>query len=164
MSGAHGDCQPGWQSPTHGRETTEVVTRFGVLGIGSTLLAVYWSQHVASRDAHYRKAPAMINIRKAAVSALLSGGLALAGLGVAAGTAHADGPYHWCPGNPKNMPYVPNGDIDWDWSICHTWYPAAYGTGNVTMQGRPTSIWDGDNPPPEVTYRQQCPPIAFMCP
>jgi len=67
----------------------------------------------------------MASLRKIAVSALLSGGLALAGLGVAAGTAHADGPYHWCPGDPKNMPYVPNGEIDWDWSICHTWYPAA---------------------------------------
>lgn len=73
-------------------------------------------------------------------------------------------PHRWCPGNPKNMPYVVNGLIDWDWNICHTWYPTNYGMGNVTMQGRPTSIWDGDNPPIEAITRRECPPIAFMCP
>ena len=64
--------------------------------------------------------------------ALLSGGLAVAGLGLAPGTAHADGPHDWCPGNPKNMPYVPNSMIDWVWNVCHTWYATNYGMGNVT--------------------------------
>ncbi|OBK53985.1 hypothetical protein [Mycobacterium sp. 1081908.1] len=96
--------------------------------------------------------------------ALLSGGLAAAGLGLGEGIAHADGPHRWCPGNPKNMPYVVNDLIDWDWNVCHTWYPTNYGMGNVTSQGRPMSIWDGDNPPPEAITPRGCPPIAFMCP
>lgn len=104
------------------------------------------------------------NVKKAAAGALLSGCLGLATLGLGSGVAHADGPHRWCPGDPKNMPYVVNQYIDWDWNVCHTWWPANYGYGNVTMQGRPTSIWDGDNPPPEAVEPRQCPPIAFMCP
>ena len=96
--------------------------------------------------------------------ALLSGGLGLAALGLGAGTAHADGPHHWCPGDPKNMPYVVNGDLDWDWNVCHTWYATNYGQGNISIAGRPTAIWDGDNPPPDAITRRVCPPIAFMCP
>jgi hypothetical protein len=102
-------------------------------------------------------------VKTFATGALMSC-LGVAAFGLGAGTAHADGPYRWCPGDPKNMPYVVNQYIDWDWSVCHTWYPANYGYGNVTMQGRPTSIWDGDNPPPEAITPRQCPPIAFMCP
>jgi len=102
-------------------------------------------------------------VKTFAATALMSClGLATPGLG--AGAAHADGPHRWCPGDPKNPPYVVNQYIDWDWSVCHTWWPANYGYGNVTMQGRPTSIWDGDNPPPEAVTPRQCPPIAFMCP
>jgi hypothetical protein len=96
--------------------------------------------------------------------ALLLGGLGLAALGLGAGTAHADGPHHWCPGDPKNMPYVVNDQLDWDWNVCHTWYSTNYGQGNITMAGRPTSIWDGDNPPPDAITPRVCPPIAFMCP
>jgi hypothetical protein len=95
-------------------------------------------------------------------------GVAVLGSGgfLSSGTARADTmePHRWCPGNPKNMPYVVNSLIDWDWNVCHTWYPTNYGMGNVTSQGRPTAIWDGDNPPIEAITRHQCPPIAFMCP
>jgi hypothetical protein len=45
-------------------------------------------------------------------------------LGFGAGAAHADGPHRWRPGDPKNMPFVVNSDLDWDWSVCHTWYSA----------------------------------------
>jgi hypothetical protein len=103
-------------------------------------------------------------LKRILAGALLSGGVAVAGLGMGAGTAQADGPHHWCPGNPKNMPYAPNAFVDWDWNVCHTWYPTNYGMGNVTSQGRPTSIWDGDNPPPEAIAPRVCPPISFMCP
>ncbi len=95
---------------------------------------------------------------------LVSGGLVLAVLGLAAGTAKADGAHRWCPGDPKNMPYVVNDEVDWDWNVCHTWYPTNYGQGNVTMANRPTSIWDGDNPPLDAIAPRVCPPIAFMCP
>ncbi len=40
-------------------------------------------------------------LRRIIGGALLSGGVAVTGLGLAAGTAHATGgPYEWCPGNP----------------------------------------------------------------
>jgi hypothetical protein len=104
------------------------------------------------------------SLKRMAVGGLLAGVLGLGALGLGAGTAQADGPHYWCPGDPKNMPYVPNGELDWDWNICHTWYSTNYGQGNVTMAGRPTSIWDGDNPPPGAITPRQCPPIAFLCP
>jgi hypothetical protein len=105
-------------------------------------------------------------MRKALSAVLGTAAMTAVGLGMGAGAAHSDTmePHRWCPGNPKNMPYVVNQYIDWDWNICHTWYPTNYGMGNVTEQGRPTSIWDGDNPPIEAITRHQCPPIAFMCP
>ncbi|OBG63070.1 hypothetical protein [Mycobacterium sp. E3339] len=102
--------------------------------------------------------------KRLAAAAVLAGGTALTGWGM--GVAHADTmePHRWCPGDPKQMPYIVNQYIDWDWSVCHTWYPTNYGMGNVTSQGRPTSIWDGDNPPIEAITRRTCPPISFMCP
>ena len=54
--------------------------------------------------------------------ALLSGAVAVAGLGLAAGTAHAlppgcDVPYGcWCPGQP--VPKT-NGPLPWDMNTCH---------------------------------------------
>jgi hypothetical protein len=106
----------------------------------------------------------MQRTKRVLVTALLAVSTALTGWG--AGIAHADTmeSHRWCPGDPKQWPYIVNPFIDWDWNVCHTWYPTTYGMGNVTMQGRPTSIWDGDNPPIEAITRQQCPPIAFMCP
>jgi hypothetical protein len=64
------------------------------------------------------------------------GAAVVASAGFGAGAAHADTmePHRWCPGNPKHMPYVVNQDIDWDWNICHTWYPTVYGKGNLTEQ------------------------------
>ncbi len=96
--------------------------------------------------------------------AVLAACTAVSGCGMA--TAHADtfAPHQWCPGNPKQPPYITNQFIDWDWSICHTWYPTNYGMGNVTSQGSPISIWDGDNPPIEAITRRECPAISFMCP
>jgi hypothetical protein len=90
--------------------------------------------------------------------ALLSGGLAVAGVGLAAGTAQAwGGPYSWCPGQSMDDPSGPNrygNQYSWDMNVCHTWYRVDYGYGNVpriingtsTLQG--SSAWDGDNPPP----------------
>ena len=95
----------------------------------------------------------------AAAAALTAGAM-----GFGAGTAYADGAHHWCPGDPKNMPYVPNPGLDWDWNVCHTWYSANYGQGNVTIAGQPAAIWDGDNPPPDAVTPRACPPVAFMCP
>jgi hypothetical protein len=68
--------------------------------------------------------------------ALLSGGVAVAGLGLAAGTAQAAPPAHqWCPGqrmpddgaNPDGTPHL----FSWDMSVCHTYYVVGYKQGNV---------------------------------
>jgi hypothetical protein len=103
-------------------------------------------------------------LKKAAAGALLSGCLGLAAVGLGTGTAHADGAHHWCPGDKKTYPYVVNDGMDWDWTVCHTWWPVNYGWGNMTIHGFPASVWDGDNPPPEAIEQRHCPPIAFMCP
>ena len=90
---------------------------------------------------------------------LVTGGLGLAGLGLAAGAAQADpglaqfpqfhgpvpakarGPYQWCPGQ-----HLPTTDTHWDMSVCHTWYYVDYGwQANVG-----TGVYEGDNPPPDL--------------
>jgi hypothetical protein len=85
-----------------------------------------------------------------ATTALVSGGLGLAGLGFA-GTAQAfDGPHQWCPGQSMSPTQGgPGGEIVWDTNVCHTWYRiGGYATGNVGSRGGvPTDIWDGPNPP-----------------
>jgi hypothetical protein len=77
-----------------------------------------------------------------ATTALVCGGVGLAGLSLGAGTARAAaGPYHWCPGDR-----LPAPTIVWDMSVCHTYYIVARGQGNTA--GSPLDdLWDGDNPP-----------------
>src|SRR5262249_35844848 len=75
-----------------------------------------------------------------AASALVSGGLAVAGLGLAS-TAQACngawgpcgyGPNHWCPGDSLYMDRGgPYQGVEWDMNVCHTWYRVAEGAGNV---------------------------------
>jgi hypothetical protein len=78
----------------------------------------------------------MNRISRFATAVAVSGGLSMAGLGLATGTAQADpfwGPSHsggncpaaigtcthWCPGDPL----IPGSQvITWDWNICHDWY------------------------------------------
>jgi hypothetical protein len=106
-----------------------------------------------------------------ATAALVSGGLGLAGFGLAAGTAQAQpapmvcqdpnsppGPenfctYQWCPGSPvmRNMP-------NWDMNVCHPWYfdPNSPLTNSTIIEGFP------DPPPPR--FYGPCPPLAFLCP
>jgi hypothetical protein len=67
------------------------------------------------------------------------------GLGLGAGTSHADpgylGPYNWCPGG-KPL------DVNWDQSICHTYWRVANGAGNVGGPGDShNNLWEGPNPP-----------------
>lgn len=85
----------------------------------------------------------MNRIARMAAMAVLSGGLGLAALGGAAGTAYADGPSyqggncpggltctHWCPGDPL-IPGAEFGVITWDWNICHDWYWTSEGTVDI---------------------------------
>ncbi|MDT5335738.1 MAG: hypothetical protein QOD90_1243 [Mycobacterium sp.] len=95
-----------------------------------------------------------------ATSVLVSGSLGLVGLGVGEGIAHADDggwgpPKHWCPGE---LPVPATGNhiydpLNWDWSVCHTYYYLYQGMGNVSNM-----IWDGDNPPPKPP-----PPMGIYC-
>jgi hypothetical protein len=68
-------------------------------------------------------------LRRTAVGALLSGAVAMAGFGLASGTAQADnqGPYRWCPGQSMSAPAGPGLTVVWDMNVCHTWYRVDYG-------------------------------------
>jgi len=81
------------------------------------------------------------NLNRRIVGALVSGGVAVAGLGLGAGTAHA-GAYHWCPGDPPPQGSViaPNGHTvhvpinpAWDTNVCHDYVTS----GDHVMEGSP---------------------------
>jgi hypothetical protein len=110
-----------------------------------------------------------------AMPALVSGCMGLAGLGPAAGPAHADpgpsAPMQWCPGQSLWISgnHVTNPVI-WDNSVCHTYYVVDWGQGNVAQ-----NIWDGPDPPAAIppsppppwaiTTIEQCEQILGMfCP
>lgn len=66
-------------------------------------------------------------------------------------------PQHWCPGQ-QPVPSTGNhitDPLNWDWSVCHTYYYLWSGMGNVSNM-----IWDGENPPP----RPPPPPALNFCP
>jgi hypothetical protein len=62
------------------------------------------------------------NLKRIIAGALLSGGIAVAGLGLAAGTAQAQPGFAplatWCPGQP--VPGYP--PVVWDINVCHDYY------------------------------------------
>jgi hypothetical protein len=100
--------------------------------------------------------------RRIVASALMSLSVAMAGLGLAHGTAealpgiplpqgswpgcpedHPEGPCHWCPGDPP----VQTGNIRvypviWDERVCHTYWYVYSGQGNVAH-----NIFEGEVPP-----------------
>ncbi|WIM87221.1 hypothetical protein PT015_20555 [Candidatus Mycobacterium wuenschmannii] len=81
--------------------------------------------------------------RRTIGAALLSGGVALAGLSAATIAQASPGdnfshPHQWCPGQP-----LPAGDVHWDNNVCHTWYWVPVGgMGNAGQ-----FVWDGPTPP-----------------
>ena len=60
-------------------------------------------------------------LKRAIAGVLLTGGIAVGGLGLA-GTAEAHKPHNWCPGQPMNYPTGPGPGYSWDMNICHTWF------------------------------------------
>ena len=89
---------------------------------------------------------------RAAAVVLMSGGLGLAGSGLGTGIAHAYsyGPFQWCPGDAMpNDPPRPDGQLNWDMSVCHTYY---YAWDVFTHSA--ANYWEGPNlfptpiPPP----------------
>jgi hypothetical protein len=98
-------------------------------------------------------------VKKIIAGMLLSGGVAVAGFGLAAGTAQADPgcTKHyacWCPGQALPGPAIIG---DWDMTACHNWHFAS----QDTPPGPGGKVEQGQMPPPP-----NCPPfpIAFMCP
>src|ERR1700679_980629 len=101
-----------------------------------------------------------------AATVLLTGGLALAALGMGAGPAQAYkyGPFQWCPGQAMpNDPPRSDADLVWDMGICHTYY-FEY---DVRTKA-PAHYWEGPNlfptaiPPPPPPANP--PNIAQQCP
>jgi hypothetical protein len=80
-----------------------------------------------------------------ATTALVSGGLGLAGLGVAAGTAQAEPvpapQYHWCPGDRWDGGWGGN----WDWGRCHDdhFYDGEYRDRDHWHNGDYDDHWQG---------------------
>jgi hypothetical protein len=80
------------------------------------------------------------NLKSLATGALVSGAVAVASLGLGAGTADAK-PFYWCPGDPPIMGSAPDQNgvekrvpiyPAWDTSVCHD-----YGiTGNHVREGK----------------------------
>ncbi len=109
-------------------------------------------------------------VKRTIAGALLSGGVALAGVVLVPGTAQATGgPFTWCPGQSMdwptgpNMPHAVAQDYVWDMSVCHTWYRVPDGWGNVSrvaLNGQQTlqssNVWEGDNPPGDNPGNVNC--------
>jgi hypothetical protein len=53
--------------------------------------------------------------------AVVSGGVAAAGLGLAV-FATADGPHYWCPGET-----MPASNLSWDMTVCHQYHQLSGG-------------------------------------
>ena len=94
-----------------------------------------------------------------ATSAVVAGGLALTGLGLAAGVAQAAPPapapmyhHHWCPGDQWDPGWGPYGN----WNACRDWDDAV---GPAAWQGGPPQ-WQGGPPP----WAAQAPPPPFWAP
>ncbi|WP_082459979.1 MULTISPECIES: hypothetical protein [unclassified Mycobacterium] len=78
---------------------------------------------------------------------LMGCALALSGLGLAGGPAHAAPTSHWCPGNPWDPSW---GTVyNWDWNQCHDWQgPAGQSFPAGAGPWGPTPFWAPPPPPP----------------
>ena len=116
---------------------------------------------------HHRHA-----LKRVIAGALFAGGVAVASLGLAAGTAqayiygpfngvHTYGPFQWCPGQPlPDDPPRSDADLVWDMSVCHTYY-----FDYDVRTKAPAHYWEGPDifptpipPPPPQPLPADCPP------
>jgi hypothetical protein len=104
-------------------------------------------------------------------TAVVSAGLAMSGMALAAGPAQAQGPSynggncpygvtctHWFPGDPP----PPGGQVlTWDWNVPHDWYWNSEGIVDVTTNTM--YPWNGTGPrpaaPPPVPVGPPPPPL-----
>lgn len=102
-----------------------------------------------------------------AATVLVYGGLGVTGVGE--GIAQACngafgpcgyGPNRWCPGDSLYMDRGgPYQGVQWDMSVCHTWYRVAPGAGNVPEgPNNQSDVWEGPNPPPPAPPPPPPPP------
>lgn len=95
--------------------------------------------------------------------ALMSAGVAIAGMGLSPATAHADpgratGPFTWCPGQYQSFAGGGSGRPNWDWNVCHTyWWVYGEPGGNVA-----DAVWEGALPPAEIPLQNLSRP-PFNC-
>ncbi|GFG55796.1 hypothetical protein [Mycolicibacterium agri] len=135
----------------------------------------------------------MNRIARWTVTAVVTGGVGLAGVGLTSATAAADpawGPSYsggncppgvgsctrWCPGDPP-IPGSEFGILTWDQNICHDWYWNSEGI--VDIAANTVYPWHGapheagppppppqGPPPPPAPLPPDCPPIniPFLAP
>src|SRR5271170_6597360 len=102
-------------------------------------------------------------VKRMTARVLLSGGLAVAGLGAATATAHAYtyGPFQWCPGQelPNDPPRPPDALV-WDMGVCHTYY-----FDYDVRTKAPARYWEGPNlfPTPIPPPRRSMPRTHTVC-
>jgi hypothetical protein len=104
----------------------------------------------------------MNRLSRLATTVVAAGAVTTAGLVLSANTAQADPfaaqPHSWCPGEA-----LPFDNIQWDMSMCHTWYYVPFGQGNVRMvdlKGNPLdSFIAADGPAPILTPPPPPPPL-----
>jgi hypothetical protein len=106
--------------------------------------------HAMRRGRPSAQATTMTRIPRFATAVAVSGSVALAGLGLGATTARADpgspNVMTWCPGQA-----LPDRGIRWDMNVCHNYFIAPLGTGNVPMvdfRGNSSQSWFSAIPPP----------------
>lgn len=141
-----------------------------LLGIGSCTDRVHFQGRRRTEAAHNRR-DANMHTKRVFAGALVTVGLAAAGLSVGTGTALAlpAEPHTWCPGDSMYSPTGPGANYVWDMNVCHTWQYVRGSVGNVGVQVpagydpvtfQPTgweiqpysNVWDGPNPPPGSAY------------
>jgi hypothetical protein len=103
------------------------------------------------------------NRKRIVAGALMSLGVAIAGVGLAEGIAqalpggpvplgswpgcpsdHPEGPCRWCPGDtPVQTGNLRVNPVIWDNNVCHTYWYVYHGQGNVAQ-----NIFEGEAPPP----------------
>ncbi|WP_156432726.1 hypothetical protein [Mycobacterium sp. M26] len=83
-----------------------------------------------------------VNIARMATAAGAFAGCAVAAVAIGSGPAHAYtyGPFQWCPGAPlPNDPPRPDGQLNWDMSVCHTYYTPPGRSSGVPAPRCPTT-------------------------
>jgi hypothetical protein len=97
------------------------------------------------------------NLKRIIAGALLSGGVAVAGLGLSAGTAQANLP-KWCPGQSLPAPHVA-----WNMGLCHYYSVDSAGVVHVIGDFLPPGAPPPSPPKTPTGYGPGGCPIGHYC-